>query len=95
MPSLPNGTRGLTRCRSTVCYWWPIRFFSFYFLMAIVLPVVATSVLFALLIGLNIFLRRSRTGVSNRLVAALAESLVTFIDPVPKASYNFFFPGET
>lgn len=68
--------------------------FLFLLPYGIVLPVVATSVLFALLIGLNIFLRRSRTGVFNRLVAALAESLVTFIDPVPKASYNLFFPGE-
>ncbi|MFZ2117640.1 MAG: hypothetical protein WCB73_06360 [Pseudonocardiaceae bacterium] len=59
----------------------------------IVLPIVATSVLFVLLIGQNIFLRRSRTGVLNRVVGALAESLVIFIDPVSKASYNFF-PGE-
>jgi len=59
----------------------------------LITQIAATGALFALLIGQQIFLRRSISYAINRLVAALAESIVTFIDPVPEASLNFF-PGE-
>jgi hypothetical protein len=68
---------------------------TFLFLLpyGLITQIAAAGALFALLIGRQIFLRRSVTHVINRLVATLAESLVTFIEPAPEASLNFF-PGE-